>query len=106
MAKIVTIYLSDEEARELKTFCEENTCTQYSALKTAVKQLLFKSVLLEEDGPEEPLEEPQDTLEESEENITGDDEIEDDVLKNDEDIELVPDHETPLSKYLRRLKNQ
>jgi len=106
VAKIVTIYLSDEEARELKTFCEENTCTQYSALKTAVKQLLFKSVLLEEDGPEEPLEEPQDTLEESEENITGDDEIEDDVVQNDEDKELPLEKKDFLKGFLRRLKNQ
>ena len=42
MGKIVTIYLTDDEARELKTFCDENQCTQYSALKTAVKQLLSK----------------------------------------------------------------
>lgn len=44
MGKVVTIYLSDEEARSLKGFCDENRCTQYSALKTAVKQLLHRPV--------------------------------------------------------------
>jgi hypothetical protein len=44
VAKIVTIYLSDEEARELQEFCNENQCTQYSALKTAVKELLSKPI--------------------------------------------------------------
>ena len=41
MGKVVTIYLSDEEARDLKGFCDENRVTQYNALKTAVKQLLY-----------------------------------------------------------------
>ena len=44
MGKVVTIYLSDDEARSLKGFCDENRCTQYSALKTAVKQLLYRPV--------------------------------------------------------------
>ena len=44
VGKVVTIYLSDEEARDLKGFCDENRCTQYSALKTAVKQLLYRPV--------------------------------------------------------------
>ena len=44
MGKVITIYLSDEEARSLKGFCDENRCTQYSALKTAVKQLLYSLV--------------------------------------------------------------
>ena len=44
MGKIVTVYLSDEEAKDLKTFCDDNRCTQYSALKTAVKELLSKPV--------------------------------------------------------------
>lgn len=44
MGKVVTIYLSDEEASDLKGFCDENQCTQYSALKTAVKQLLYRPV--------------------------------------------------------------
>ena len=42
MGKVVTIYLSVEEASSLKGFCDENRCTQYSALKTAVKQLLYR----------------------------------------------------------------
>ena len=33
MGKIVTIYLSDDEARELKSFCDENQCTQYSVAR-------------------------------------------------------------------------
>ncbi len=42
MGKITTIYLSDAEARRLKEFCDENQCTQYSALKIAVGDLLSK----------------------------------------------------------------
>lgn len=49
IGKVVTIYLSDEEAQDLKNFCDENQCTQYSALKTAVKQLLHKSLIVQED---------------------------------------------------------
>ena len=44
MGKIVTVYLSDDEVKDLKTFCDDNRCTQYSALKTAVKELLSKPV--------------------------------------------------------------
>ncbi len=44
MGKIVTVYLSDEEAKDLKTFCDDNRCTQYSALKTAVKELISKPI--------------------------------------------------------------
>jgi hypothetical protein len=44
MGKVVTIYLSDEETRDLKDFCDTNRCTQYGALKTAVKQLLYTSM--------------------------------------------------------------
>jgi len=44
MGKIVTVYLSDEEVKDLKTFCDDNRCTQYSALKTAVKELISKPV--------------------------------------------------------------
>jgi predicted transcriptional regulator len=39
MGKLATIYLSDEEARTLARFCEENRCTQYSAIKIAIKEL-------------------------------------------------------------------
>ena len=42
MGKVVTLYLSDDAARDLKEFCDENQCTQYSALKTAVRQILSK----------------------------------------------------------------
>ena len=31
MGKIVTIYLSDDEASKLREFCDGNRCTQYSA---------------------------------------------------------------------------
>lgn len=42
MGKIVSIYLTDEEHAELKKFCEENQCTQYSALKTALRELVSR----------------------------------------------------------------
>ena len=45
MGKIVTIYLSDAEARDLENFCDENRCSQYSALKIAVKELLSKPIV-------------------------------------------------------------
>ena len=44
MGRIFTVYLSDEESLQLKSFCDENQCTQYSALKTAVKELLSKPI--------------------------------------------------------------
>lgn len=40
MGKLATIYLSDEEARTLTRFCEENRCTQYSAIKIAIRELV------------------------------------------------------------------
>ena len=42
MGKMVSIYLTDEEQNALKRFCEENHCTQYSALKTALKELVSR----------------------------------------------------------------
>jgi len=51
MGKIVTVYLTDEEAKELKQFCEENQCTQYSAMKTALKEILFKPMKETEETP-------------------------------------------------------
>jgi hypothetical protein len=51
VGKVVTIYLSDEETQDLKDFCDENQCTQYSALKTAVKQLLYRPVESDYDEP-------------------------------------------------------
>jgi hypothetical protein len=44
MGKITSIYLTDEEATKLKRFCDENQCTQYSALKTAVRELVTKPI--------------------------------------------------------------
>ena len=42
MGKITSIYLTEREAKQLEKFCEENQCTQYSALKTALRELLLK----------------------------------------------------------------
>ena len=44
MGKIATLYLSDSELAELKNFCDENQCNQYPALKTALRELLSKSI--------------------------------------------------------------
>ena len=44
MGKLTSIYLTDKEVAELKKFCNENQCTQYSALKTALRELLSKPV--------------------------------------------------------------
>ena len=44
MGKITTIYLTNEEAEELAKFCNENGCSQYSAMKTALKQLLSRPI--------------------------------------------------------------
>ena len=35
---------TDEEVVELKKFCEENRCTQYSALTAALRELLSKPI--------------------------------------------------------------
>jgi hypothetical protein len=45
MGKLTSIYLTDEEFAELKKFCEENQCSQYSAIKTAVRELVSKHSL-------------------------------------------------------------
>ena len=90
MGKIVTIYLSDQEARDLGRFCEENRCTQYSALKTAVKQLLFEPIQLKEETPGEPVEESKE-----------EDNKRDKVVKNlDEILIQEPD---PLASLLGKL---
>ena len=107
MGKIVTIYLSDEETRDLKEFCDENQCTQYSALKTAVRQLLSKPIQWEEeDIPEEIIEEPQETIEEvQEESVTRDDAIEESVEQPDRDETTTSDPEiSPLRRLLRSRK--
>ena len=65
LGRIVTIYLSDDEARDLKELCNESQCTQYSVLKTAVRQLLYRPVQTEEEMPHEINEEPEETIEET-----------------------------------------
>ena len=61
MGKITSIYLTDEEAVELKKFCEDNQCTQYSALKSAIKEIISKSVRddQQETAPEKSIHENQ-----------------------------------------------
>jgi Holliday junction resolvase len=93
MGKIVTIYLSDQEVHDLKEFCEENRCTQYSALKTAVKQLLFEPIQWKE---EDRLVE---TVEESTEDYATDEIVE----QPDEATIPVSD---PLLSILKRLRAQ
>ena len=44
LGKMVSIYLTDKEADDLKRFCEDNNCTQYSAVKTAIRELLVRSI--------------------------------------------------------------
>jgi Holliday junction resolvase len=85
MAKIVTIYLSNEEAKELQEFCNENQCTQYSALKTAVKELLSKPMYLEEEILEKDAEEIQ-TIEESlQDDVNTKDKLKEDNERSEED---------------------
>jgi len=62
MGKLATIYLSDEEARTLARFCEENRCTQYSAIKIAIKELTSeraRSKAIETRRAEQTQEKPQ-----------------------------------------------
>jgi hypothetical protein len=40
MGKMTSIYLTDEEESELKKYCEEHQCSQYSVLKTALREFL------------------------------------------------------------------
>ena len=42
MGKMTSIYLTDQEVADLERFCEENKCTKYSVLKTALRQLVSK----------------------------------------------------------------
>jgi len=65
MGKITSIYLTDKELGELKKFCEENQCTQYSALKTALRELTSKPVK-EESSPITPQNETPQVLESDE----------------------------------------
>lgn len=68
MGKITSIYLTDEEAAELKKFCEENRCTQYSAFKAALRELISKPFNETEESSStiEGVETPQRGLEEDE----------------------------------------
>lgn len=77
MGKIVTIYLSDSESVELKGFCDENQCTQYSALKTAVRELLSRPMHKAEGTP-------LNNLEEEPEKATESDETPEETKQNDE----------------------
>jgi len=59
LGKIVTVYLTDDEASDLRSFCDENQCTQYSAQKTALRDLIYKPVKLEmEEEPTDHEDEP------------------------------------------------
>jgi hypothetical protein len=42
MGMLATICLSDLEAKALARFCEENKCTRYSAIKIAIRELMFE----------------------------------------------------------------
>ena len=48
MGKMVSVYLTDNEANDLRRFCENHGCTQYSVLKTALHELLSKPIELKE----------------------------------------------------------
>ena len=65
------MYLTDGEARELQSFCEENTCTQYSALKMAVKELLHRETFERPDSEQEEEIEPEENLMENENQETN-----------------------------------
>ncbi len=60
LGKMVSLYLSDREAHDLRAFCDENQCTQYNALKTDVRQLLSKPTRQVEEEIHEAIEEPQE----------------------------------------------
>jgi len=51
MGRITSLYLTDDESAELKKFCDENQCTQYSALKAALRELLSKPLNKGEETP-------------------------------------------------------
>lgn len=44
MGKMISVYLTDEEAKQLQKFCQDNQCTQYSTVKTAIRELTTRSV--------------------------------------------------------------
>jgi hypothetical protein len=101
MGKIVTIYLSNDEASDLKDFCDENQCTQYSALKTAVRQILSKPMQQDEvDIPEEMLEDP-------EEDAIPDEDVPDEIVEElgeEMNEDTVKNSDDSLMRWLLRLR--
>jgi hypothetical protein len=37
--------LTDEEVSDPKQFCEENQCSQYSVMKSTLKEILFEPIV-------------------------------------------------------------
>ena len=91
MGKITSIYLTDGEAKQLEKFCEENQCTQYSALKTALRELLSTPIKEEESS----------TLEERETSPQSEVVEETEETKRKEEI-----RKANLRKLLKALKRQ
>jgi Holliday junction resolvase len=106
LGKIVTIYLSDDEARDLKEFCDESRCTQYSALKTAVRQLLYRPNQVEEKGAQEIAEEPEEIYEElPEEESTIVEEAPEEILEQPEEGLSTTVPISTLRRFLRNNKD-
>ena len=115
MGKVVTIYLSDKETRDLKTFCDENRCTQYGALKTAVKQLLYTSM---DSYETDAVIEEQDTDTQEDHSFEHEDKIEDtEATRIQEEVDLAtkirratkPKEKEPsesVSALIRALRNR
>jgi predicted transcriptional regulator len=102
MCKIVTIYLSDDEARRLQEFCDENKCTQYSALKTAVKQILSEPGAKDEENLQEVTEESHEIMEGSQEEIViKDDETEESLDQLDETEQRTINSDSLLKRLIR-----
>jgi hypothetical protein len=98
MGKIVTIYLSDRESSELKAFCDENQCTQYSALKTAVRELLSKPTKIVEET--HPIEQSNDIPEKDFE--------EDETIKDEKqnDNSTISEPKVSLGMLLERMRRR
>ena len=76
MGKITSIYLTEEEAMQLEKFCEENQCTQYSALKTALREMVSRPIKEEETSTVEERETaPQSEVKEETEETENKEEI-------------------------------
>ena len=63
MGKMTSIYLTDEEASDLETYCEENQCSQYSVLKIALREFLYNANV---ESLEENVEQEENSEEQSE----------------------------------------